>query len=72
MYDFSAATSTYYGSSTLDTTSGRWQTAELRPDTSSEANNVKSVIFRLTSTGTVPADFEVNDITISFRRKSVR
>ena len=47
-----------------------WYHAELKPDVSSEANNVYS--FQLHMTGEVDSDFEVNDITIIYRMKNVR
>tara|TARA_R100000234_G_scaffold50355_1_gene30177 strand:+ start:987 stop:3938 length:2952 start_codon:yes stop_codon:yes gene_type:complete len=47
-----------------------WHHAELKPDVSSEANNVYS--FQLHMTGQVDSDFEVNDITIIYRMKNVR
>jgi hypothetical protein len=47
-----------------------WHHAELKPDVSSEANNVYS--FQLHMTGEVNGDFELNDITIIFRAKGVK
>jgi hypothetical protein len=49
-----------------------WQTAELVPDTSSEANNIKSIRLRFGRDGTVPAAFEINDISIVYRLKPVK
>ena len=47
-----------------------WHHAELKPDTSSEANNIYS--FQLHMSGTVDSDFEINDISIIYRMKSVK
>ena len=58
----------------LDTTEGIWETAALKPATSSEANNIKSfglLIFN-DSGQVVDKDFEINDITIIYRTKSVK
>jgi hypothetical protein len=49
-----------------------WQTAELVPDTLSESSNIKSFRLRFATDGTVPAAFEINDITIVFRLKGQR
>ena len=49
-----------------------WQRAELKPSTSSEANNIYSFALKFTTDGTVPAGFKINDISISYRLKSVR
>ena len=47
-----------------------WHKAELKPTTSSEANNVNS--FRLFFKGTAGGTFEINDISIVYRTKSVK
>ena len=47
-----------------------WHKAELIPTTSSEANNVNS--FRLFFKGTAGGTFEINDISIVYRTKSVK
>jgi hypothetical protein len=44
-----------------------WTHAELKPSTSSEANNIYS--FRLAMWGSIDDDFEVNDISIVYRLK---
>jgi hypothetical protein len=49
-----------------------WQTAELVPDVPSEAKNIKSIRLRFATDGTVPAAFEINDISIVYRLKGVR
>ena len=57
----------------FDNTSGIWETAVLKPATSSEANNVKSFgLYIFNASGTVDKDFEINDITIIYRTKSVK
>ena len=67
------ADSTYYTDAEgLKSTSGSWQIAELKPDTSSDGNNLYSVKFALESVGQVPKDFMINDITIVYRVKSVK
>ena len=54
--------------------SSSWAIAELKPTTSSEANNIKS--FRLKfvaeSGQTVPSDFEINDISSVYRMKHIK
>ena len=48
----------------------QWHQAELKPDVSSEANNIYS--FQLSITGLCGASFEINDITIIYRLKNVK
>ena len=58
----------------FDDTTGKWETAVLKPATSSEANNIKSFglwVFNDSATA-VDKDFEINDITIIYRAKSVK
>jgi hypothetical protein len=65
---------TNFGTSTdneLDAATG-WQVAELIPSTSSEANNKYSFRLVFTCDGVVPATFEINDITIIYRIKSIK
>ena len=52
--------------------SGEWVQATLKPNTSSEANGIYSFALKLTQSGTVPATFEINDITIVYRVKGIR
>ena len=47
-----------------------WHKAELIPTTSSQSNNIYS--FRLFFKGTAGATFEINDISIVYRTKSVK
>ena len=47
-----------------------WTLAELKPTTSSEANDIYS--FRLYISGTADSTFEINDITIIYRVKSIK
>jgi hypothetical protein len=68
-YDF--ADGTNFTTTELDNASG-WQVAELKPDVSSEANNIKSFRLRFATDGTVPAGFEINDMSIVYRLKNVR
>ena len=70
-YDF--ADGTNFASTELASASG-WQVAELKPDVSSEANNIKSfqLRFQVQSGQTVPSGFEINDITIVYRMKHIK
>lgn len=62
-----------FASDLLDTTtSNYWHQATLKPDVSSEANNIYSFALKFSASGTVPASFEINDITIIYRMKSAR
>jgi hypothetical protein len=54
----------------LDVGTDDWVLAELKPVTSADANNVYS--FQLVFTGTPAADFEINDISIVYRAKSIK
>ena len=47
-----------------------WHLAELKPTTSSEANNIYSAKFHLS--GTAGAGFEINDINVVFRMKNIK
>ena len=47
-----------------------WHTAELKPTTSSEANNIYSI--RLWVTVTAGAGFAINDISVVYRMKSIK
>jgi len=69
-YDFEDGTN--FSSGSLSAATG-WQQATLKPDTSSEANNVFSFRLRFQVGGSsVPDGFEINDITIVYRLKNVR
>ena len=59
----------------MDAGTTDWLKAELKPTTPSLTNNISSFRFKVHATvgGTViPPDFEINDITIVYRIKSVR
>ena len=61
-----------FSSNTLAVANG-WQVAELKPTTSSDANNVKSFQLHLfASGGDAPVGFEVNDISIVYRVKGIK
>ena len=62
---------TNFTSTELDAANG-WQVAELKPDTSSEVNNIYSFALKMYSDGIVPEDFQINDISIVYRYKSVK
>ena len=68
-YDF--ADGTQFASTELATANG-WKVAELKPDVSSEANNIKSFRLRFATDGTVPNGFKINDISCVYRGKPVR
>ena len=63
-----------YTSSTLDTTSGDWSRAELKPTTSSDVKNVQSfrLVFENNGAGETPFDFAINDMTVVYRAKNVK
>ena len=64
-----------YSSNSLTNSSGAWATAILKPTVSSTANNIRSFQLRIyteTGTSTTPSNFKINDITIVYRRKSVK
>ncbi len=72
-----STTSTFGGTSTncytvdgLVTTGGEWKQAELTPP--SNINNIYSIQLHFKSSGAVPADFEINDITIVYREKAIK
>ena len=52
--------------------SSAWAVAELKPSTSSQANNIKSFRLKFVSDGATPADFEINDISIAYRLKHIK
>ena len=66
-YDFKAGTQFTYPDE-LDPADG-WKVAELVPDTSSEANNIKSFRLRFKTDANSPARFKINDISIIYRMK---
>jgi len=55
---------------TVVSTTTQWLQAELLP--SSSINNVYSVQLHFLASGTVPDDFEINDITIVYREKPMK
>ena len=66
-----------YSSNTLANSSGAWATAILKPTTSSTANNIRSFQLRVFTTNDNTAnvsdsDLKINDITIVYRRKSIK
>ncbi len=56
----------------LQNTDSEWAQAELKPNDISEANNIYSFQLIFVSIGTVPADFEINDISIVYKEKSIK
>ena len=64
---------TNFTSNELDNAgSGAWTQSILKPSTSSDANNIYSFALKFTTDGAVPATFEINDISIIYRMKSIR
>ena len=70
-YDF--ADGTNFASNELSAANG-WQVAELKPDDSTEANNIKSfqLRFQVQSGQQVAVGFEINDISIIYRMKNIK
>ena len=50
----------------------QWKRKEIVPTTADDANNIYSFKLQFLSNGTVPAGFEINDITIVYRGKRVK
>lgn len=77
-YNLLFANGTNFTSNELVYDSGnanKWIRAELKPNTSSEANNINSFALQIISKGggtNVPSSFEINDITIVYRIKNVK
>ena len=61
-----------YTSSTLNETDGQWKTAELKFNTPSEVNNITSLQLQFQPNSAVAYDFEINDISISYRVKNIK
>jgi hypothetical protein len=68
---FQNTTTACYAGTTLDSTGNVWKTAELKFATPSQVNNINSFQLSLAA-GQVPADFEINDISISYKVKRVK
>tara|TARA_R110002012_G_scaffold57177_8_gene147270 strand:- start:2214 stop:5189 length:2976 start_codon:yes stop_codon:yes gene_type:complete len=69
-YDFKNGTN--FSSNKLNAANG-WQEAELVPDVSSESDSINSFRLRFQmNTSSVPAGFEINDITIVYRLKNIK
>ena len=60
-----------YSGGHLDETDGDWKTAELKFNTPSDVSKITSFQLQIYS-GSAVYDFEVNDISISFRTKNVK
>ena len=68
---------TWYDFTTTElSASASWTTAELKPASTSQANNIYSIKIRLgcgsTADGSLVKNFEVNDISIIYRPKSIK
>ena len=68
---FKGTSTACYTGSSLQGTSNVWKTAELKFATPSEVNNIFSFQLNFKSI-TLPSDFEINDISISYRVKSIK
>jgi len=72
-FDKLFANGTNFSSNEISNTgAGQWVQAELKPNTSTEANNIYSFAIKFTTDGTVPSTFEINDITIVYRLKNIK
>ena len=60
-----------YSGGHLDETDGDWKTAELKFDTPSDVSKITSFQLQIYS-GSAVYDFEINDISISYRTKNVK
>jgi hypothetical protein len=65
------ANGTNFSSNELAAANG-WQRAELKPNTSGEANNIYSFQLAFTNDGEIPLNFKINDITIIYRTKNIK
>ena len=68
---FKGTSTACYTGSSLQGTSNVWKTAELKFATPSEVNNIFSFQLNFKSI-TLPSDFQINDISISYRVKSIK
>ena len=68
-FDKTFANGTNFTSNVLGSANG-WQVAELKPTTSSDANNIKSFALKFSTSGNVPAGFRINDISCIYRLKN--
>ena len=71
-FDYDFATGNNYAENNLQGTASQWAQAELVPDDKTEANNIYSFQLKLYATGAVPSSFEINDISIIYRKKPVK
>ena len=72
-FDKLFANGTNFSSNEISNTgAGQWVQAELKPNTSTEANNIYSFAIKFTTDDTVPSTFEINDITIVYRLKNIK
>ena len=66
---YDSGTACYTGGVLLET-DAKWMTAKLTPTTPSQLNNISSLA--LLFSGAAAYDFEINDISISYRIKNVK
>jgi len=65
-------TTNYNFNTTISTNQSTTAITEFKPATAAQANNVKSFQIVLSSSGTVSSAFEINDISIIYRGKSIK
>ena len=49
-----------------------WNVTTLKPNVSSEANSIRSIQLKIAANGTVPKNFQINDMTIVYRERTLR
>ena len=68
---FKGTSTACYTGSSLQSTGNVWKTAELKFATPSEVNNLYTFQLNFLS-ASIPSDFQINDISISYRAKSIK
>jgi hypothetical protein len=49
-----------------------WNITTLKPNVNSEANSIRSIQLKIAANGTVPKNFQINDMTIVYRERTLR
>ena len=49
-----------------------WNVTTLKPNVNSEANSIRSIQLKIAANGTVPKNFQINDMTIVYRERTLR
>ena len=68
---FKGTSTACYTGSSLQSTGNVWKTAELKFATPSEVNNLYTFQLNFLS-ASIPSDFQINDISISYRAKPIK